>query len=465
MSTPMSEPKAAARTASRSGRFAIGRPALSLPERSIAGMDVTERPFSRAICGSGRAAGALVLDLVVDLVDGVLGALDGDLAAQLGRDFLERLHALRLDMRDPDEDRAEPALHRAAHGARREREGGLGDGRVDHLGLREGAELEVLLGDVLLRRHGLEAGALLDAAEGGLGLARGREDDLLDGAALGRAEAGLDALIALAGVIVRHRVGLREGLGGDRDDVDGPVLGRAESRLALVVEGLELLVARRRDLAGGGRRQDEIGGGAPLGAVAVDRLAGGDRDLHRAGERVGELGAHEGAVMLAHEAGLRQPALAEDRGRTAAVELAARALEARLLGDAADDELIRHPQPELARLLVERRLGHHPRQDLAVEAHGAGLLRRHRLTGAPDELLQLGLVVGAELVAGDLDVADPRHDDALAAAEDVVDAPDREADDQEAEQHGDDGLAEPGLAGGPQPLHHGGRDVLPQATR
>jgi hypothetical protein len=140
----MSEPKAAARTASRSGRFG-DRPAGLVLAGAVDRRDGRHRKAVLARdLGQRTGRGALVLDLVVDVVDGVLGALDGDLAAQLGCDLLERLDALRLDMRDPDEDGAEPALHRSAHRARREREGGLGDGRVDHLGLREGAELEVL---------------------------------------------------------------------------------------------------------------------------------------------------------------------------------------------------------------------------------------------------------------------------------------------------------------------------------
>ena len=99
-----------------------------------------------------------------------------------------------------------------------EGEGGVGHGLVEHLGLGEGAELEILRGDVALGGDGLEGGAFLDLGGGSLGFGLGREGDLLDRAALGRAELRLLLLVALAGIGLGHGIGLGESGGIERHD-------------------------------------------------------------------------------------------------------------------------------------------------------------------------------------------------------------------------------------------------------
>ena len=140
-----------------------------------------------------------------------LGALLRDLLPQFRGDLLERPHGFRLDLRDPHQHRAEPAGDGSADRALLEGEGGVGDGRIEHLGLGEGAELEILRRHVALGCDGVEGRAVLDLGGGGLGLGLGREGDLLDRAALGRAVPRLLLLVALAGVGIGDGVGLGEG--------------------------------------------------------------------------------------------------------------------------------------------------------------------------------------------------------------------------------------------------------------
>ena len=80
-------------------------------------------------------------------------------------------------------------------------------------------------------------------------------------------------------------------------------------------------------------------------------------------------------------------------------------------------------------------------------AERARLVRRDRAAELAAELLQALVVDLAELVDGDLGAADLGDGRAAEAAEDVADAPDREADGDQAEHDAHDGLAEP-IAGG-----------------
>ena len=240
--------------------------------------------------------------------------------------------------------------------------------------------------------------------------------------------------------------GLAIASGSTASDADGPVIRRPEAGLALPEEGLQLLLGRRRDLADEARRQDEDVGGAALGAVAMHRLAQGGGNGQGAGDRFGELQAGDHRALLAHIRGFVEAVGEQHLVEARALEAAARPLEVRVLGDGLGDELVRDLQPEVARLLVERRLGDEAAKDLRVDAEGPRPFRRDALPGLPGEPLHLVLIGVAVGVRRDADIADARDVRAHGAPEDVADAPDREAEDEKAEQHRDHGFADPAPA-------------------
>src|SRR5207248_661135 len=90
-----------------------------------------------------KAARALVLDLVVQILQFRAGAVARQVPFDLRRKLLERPDALRLHFDDTHQRRAEPAGNRRADLALLEREGRIGDGAVDELGLVHGTEVDV----------------------------------------------------------------------------------------------------------------------------------------------------------------------------------------------------------------------------------------------------------------------------------------------------------------------------------
>ena len=94
----------------------------------------------------------------------------------------------------------------------------------------------------------------------------------------------------------------------------------------------------------------------------------------------------------------------------------------RLAISASDDA-----EPHLLRLLVERGLGDQLAEQLAVETERARLIRRDRTAELAAELLQAVVVDLAELLDRDFGAADLGDRGAAEAAENVADAPDREA--------------------------------------
>jgi len=131
-----------------------------------------------------------------------------------------------------------------------------------------------------------------------------------------------------------------------------------------------------------------------------------------------------------------------------AVELAGDAAELGALGDPPGDLGIRYPEPQIAGPLVERRIGDQLIEQLLVEPERPRLLRADRTVQlAPDELEPL-VVELAEPVHRDLGPPDRGHRIAAETAEYVADAPDREADDEKADDGRHDRLAEPTGGGG-----------------
>ena len=103
-------------------------------------------------------------------------------------------------------------------------------------------------------------------------------------------------------------------------------------------------------------------------------------------------------------------------------------------------------EPELSRLLVERRLAEQPLQHLPVEADGARLLVGERLAQPALVLLQRPLILVAKFLRGDLRAADGGDGRGGEAAQHVADAPDDEADDDQPHDDRHDRLADEPLS-------------------
>ena len=97
--------------------------------------------------------------------------------------------------------------------------------------------------------------------------------------------------------------------------------------------------------------------------------------------------------------------------------------------------------------LVERGFGDHLAEQLPVEAQRPGLVGQDRPVQLAAELLQPVLVELAELLDADFGAADLGDGRRAEAAENVADAPDAEADGDQAEDHAHDGAADP-IGGG-----------------
>ena len=104
---------------------------------------------------------------------------------------------------------------------------------------------------------------------------------------------------------------------------------------------------------------------------------------------------------------------------------------------------IGHAEPELACALVERGAGDHLAQDLLLEAERTRLVGRDRTAQLLAELLEPLIVLLAELVDRNLGAADLGDRRDAEPAENVADAPDAEADDEEQHDRRHDDAAEP----------------------
>ena len=145
--------------------------------------------------------------------------------------------------------------------------------------------------------------------------------------------------------------------------------------------------------------------------------------------------------------GLGVAHVAEHRLEPRAVELAGDALEARIVGDLPRDLGVADVEPQCSRPLVEHGFGDHLAEQLAVEAQRPGLVGRDRAAQLAAELLQPVLVELAECVDADFGAADLGDRRCAEALEDVADAPDAEADGDQAKDDAHDGAADP-IGGG-----------------
>jgi len=93
--------------------------------------------------------------------------------------------------------------------------------------------------------------------------------------------------------------------------------------------------------------------------------------------------------------------------------------------------------------LIKRGVSDETAQHLAVKADRARFFIGDAAACLTLQPLQLVLVGGAVILAGDVDRADLRELATAKAAENVADAPDREADGDQAKNHAHDSSAQP----------------------
>ena len=237
------------------------------------------------------AAGAGVLDLVVDVLDDFLDARQGDLVADLRRHVGEGFAFLGDDLRHGDDDHAEPALHRRAHFAVLERKGGVRHGRIDDGRFRHRPEIEVLLLEPALGRERRERQAALDARAGGFRLGHGGKRHLLDVAALRRDVAVAVGVKNPFDVLVRDLGGLGELRRRRHHGRDFAEFRRAEQDFARIEIFAELFRGRRRNVAGLRRTERQIVDAARLVLELIERVEPGARQRDIARDRIDDLPA------------------------------------------------------------------------------------------------------------------------------------------------------------------------------
>ena len=186
----------------------------------------------------------------------------------------------------------------------------------------------------------------------------------------------------------------------------------------------------------------------------MDGIAHRLRHVQVGGHRLGQLQPRDDGALLAHEHRLVQARPLQGLVEQSRLELPLRVLEALLLVDRADHRGVGHAEAEIAGLLVERRLGDELRHHLPLQAEHPRLLRRQRALQLHLRALELGLIGLPELLRGDRRLAHGRHRVARPAAEELLDAEDPHARDQQGEDHRQDDLAEPVLAGVADTLQH-----------
>ena len=102
-----------------------------------------------------------------------------------------------------------------------------------------------------------------------------------------------------------------------------------------------------------------------------------------------DLAAQQHVALFVDVTGFRESGLADDLLEAGAVELAIGAEEVLVGDDALRDVFVGQSETQFARLFVERGFGDQLADQLAVEADGAGLVRRNRPAGLAAETLQL----------------------------------------------------------------------------
>ena len=348
-----------------------------------------------------------------------------------------------LDLADLQQHGAEASLDRLAHLARLEREGGIGNCRIDDVALDHHAEIGIArLQTALFGEIGKAHPFDQPLARGG-GFLRLLEHDLVHVAFLRR------AVVALVQLVIGFGVGIGDGdparLFGRRQRHEGDlaIFRGAEQCLAVVEKFAQLLGRRIRDVAGLRLCQRQIIDAALLVAELVQRRQDCIGNLHVAGNALDDLPPQQVAALLGHEAGLGVAAIANEILEARAVEFPAGIAKSRIAGDPFGDLFVGESEPPVVHFLVKGGVRDQLGDDLPVKTERAGLVGRERAPKAAAELLQAVVVEAAELLDRNLGSANLGGGVLSEAAENVADAPDREADDQQAHDDGHHGLAEP----------------------
>ena len=176
---------------------------------------------------------------------------------------------------------------------------------------------------------------------------------------------------------------------------------------------------------------------------AAERLDHRFRRFETGGNRAGDLTPQRHLALVGDITLLGEAELPDHGLEALRIEIAVDALEIGIAEDHAHGLGVGLSEPEPPRFLVEGGFRDGLLQHLAVEAEGAGLIRRQRTAELAADLLQLVGVELAELIDRDFGVADRGQRRLAKSPENVGDAPDAETDDQDAHHHGHDGLAEP----------------------
>ena len=428
---------------------------------AVDGLDPARRQAERP---GGLVQGGAGAELVVELVRDRDHAVDRDPQGDFLGQFLAHLRKggllARLDLDHPQDVPAEHAFDRLAHGTVAQGEGGFGQFLGQGVPLHDTQVDRLIPGHFF--GHGGEVGAAVEPRPGLAGLVPVLEHDLLEVACLRRhevLEAGLELLAQL-------RLGNR-GLGGQvggmqLDQGDRAPLRGHEALGELLVKGFQ------RRLVGSGHVGDaivadhDVLGDAPLVAVTVERLDQLARYHDRRADRAGELLPDEVAPQGLHVFAFAHAENAQLLLEAGAVEAAAVVLEGILLGDQAANLVVGHEHAKVRCLAVEQGAADHPVEHLFRDAEGARLVHVELAAEPRREPVdlarqRLGIIPRRDRFAANL------RDRALLArpAEDVADAPDREAGDQQAEQHEGCDLDDEVLGSG----SHGGLVVLETGHR
>ena len=202
---------------------------------------------------------------------------------------------------------------------------------------------------------------------------------------------------------------------------------------------------RRRRIDGSGLRgvEFDVFDSALFVLEAAERLDHHFRRFEPGGDGAGDLTPQRYLALVGDIALLGEAELADHGLEALRIEIAVDALEIGIVEDHAHGLGVGLSEPEPPRLLVEGGFRDGLLQHLAVDAEGAGLIRRQRTAELAADLLQLVGVELAELIGRDFGMADRGQRRLAKSPENVGDAPDAEADDQYAHHHGHNRLAEP----------------------
>ena len=405
--------------------------------------------------GQRRTAGAIVLDLVAQIVDLGFGACLGEIAFEIGGDVFIGFLGAGFDLADLQQHGAEGTLDRRGGFAGLQREGGVGDSRVDDVGLGDGADVGIAILHAALFGQVSKAQALGQTLGRGGGFFGLWKYDLAQFAFFRRAECILAHGIGGPGIGVADRLRLGE-VGGREEQQSGlAIFRRTEKYFAGLEIFGEFVGAGRGDIAGLRRGERDKLDGALFGLVLHQRFERGVRHLQIAADGLRDLPAQHHITLFGDEAAFAEAGIADHGFKTRAIELAVGAAKGRVAGDAVGDILVGKAEAQLARQFVERGFGDKLTEQLAVEAERARLIVRDRPAHALTELLQLVGVIGAELLDRDFGAADLGDRIHAEATEDVADAPDREGDDQAAHDDAHHGFADPGGCGFMNSAEHG----------